>query len=70
MDEALDDLTQRLQDLVDQGREWIEDEEIQEKLDHYKKQAGDTIKKYPIGSIAAGLLAGYLLARWISQSDE
>lgn len=70
MDEVLDDLTRRFQELVDKGREWIEDEEFRQKLDQYKKRAGDTIKKYPIGSIAVGLLAGYLIARWISHSDE
>jgi len=70
MDDVLDDLTRRLQELVEKGREFVEDEEFQQKLDQYKKQAGDTIKKYPIGSIAAGLLAGYLLARWINNNDE
>lgn len=70
MDEVLDDLNRRFQELVERGREFVDDEEFQEKLDQYKKQAGDMIKKYPIGSIAAGLLAGYLIARWISHSDE
>ena len=70
MDDVLDDLNRRFQELVEKGREFVEDEEFQQKLDQYKKKAGDTIKKYPIGSIAAGLLAGYLLARWISNNDE
>ncbi len=70
MEEVIDDLNQRFQKLVDKGREWIEDEDIQEKIKHYKKQAGDTIKKYPVGSIAVGLLAGFLFARWISHRGD
>lgn len=68
-EEILENLNSRLDDAINRGREAIDDDELAERVDELKRRAELMIRRHPIKSVAAGLLAGYLIGK-IFSSDE
>ncbi|MEX0609231.1 MAG: hypothetical protein WD016_12025 [Balneolaceae bacterium] len=68
-EEIIQNLNERLDKAILKGRELINDEDLQVKLEELKDRAEDTIRKNPIGSVLAGLVAGFIIARIFNSED-
>ena len=66
MDEnIINDLNEELESAIRGGNSALDDMNLNEKVDELKTEAELFIRKYPIASVAAGALAGYLLGKLI-----
>ena len=71
MDEQiLDSLNQKLDSIVQRSRGALEEGEIQDRVDDLRKQAEELVRKYPYRTLAAGIVAGFLLGRLLSDDDS
>lgn len=68
-EEILQNINQSLDEALEKGRQAVQDEQLAERLDELKIQAENTIRRHPLKSIAAGLLAGYVLGKIFSSDD-
>lgn len=68
-EEILQNLNRRLDDVLERGRKMVEDEELAKHLEDLQERAETIIRKHPLKSVAAGLLAGYIIGK-IFSSDE
>lgn len=64
---TLDTLADRLNDLSEAGMKYIENEELQMRINQLKSDAEDLIRKNPLAAIGIGLAMGYLLGRLFSR---
>lgn len=70
MDEQiLDSLNQKLDSIVQRSRGVLEEGELQDRVDDLRKQAEELVRKYPYRTLAAGIVAGFLLGRLLSDDD-
>lgn len=68
-EEILQNINQSLDEALEKGRQAVKDEQLAERLDELKSQAESVIRRHPLKSIAAGLLAGYVLGKIFSSDD-
>lgn len=68
-EEILQNINQSLDEALEKGRQAVKDEQLAERLDELKSQAESAIRRHPLKSIAAGLLAGYVLGKIFSSDD-
>lgn len=68
-EEIIQNINQRLDLAVEKGREILEDEEFQVRVDEVRNRAESTIRKHPIASVAAGLAIGFIAAKIFSSED-
>ncbi|SMO80449.1 hypothetical protein [Gracilimonas mengyeensis] len=68
-EEIIQNLNERLDRAIDKGREIITEEEMEKRLNEMKDQTEDTIRRYPIASVAVGLAVGFIAAK-IFTSDH
>jgi len=69
-EELLENLNRRLDEAITQSREVLADDELRDRLLELKDRTEELIRKHPVGSIAAGLLAGFILGKIFSAGDE
>jgi ElaB/YqjD/DUF883 family membrane-anchored ribosome-binding protein len=62
-DDIINDLNEELEGVLEEGHSYLEDLELQEKLDELKTEAELLIRKHPIRSVLIGAAAGYLLGK-------
>jgi len=62
-EDILNSLNEELEDVIDEGRQMIENAEIQERLAEYKTEAELFIRKNPIKSVVAGAFVGYIIGK-------
>lgn len=65
-EDILRNLNYRIDRTLDSTRQMIEDDEIEERIDEYKKKAENYIVDNPIKCIAGGLLAGFVIGKIFS----
>ncbi len=68
-EEILENLNNRLDDALDRSRKAIDDDELDQRIEELKMRAELTIRKNPLKSVAAGLLAGFILGKILSSDD-
>ncbi len=68
-EEILQNLNSRLDEALDRSRKVIEDEELNQRIEELKMRAELMIRKNPLKSVAAGLLAGFILGKILSSDD-
>lgn len=68
-EEILENVNRRLDDALDRGRQMVENDELPEKIEELKGRAEHLIREHPVKSVAAGLLAGYILGKLLSSDD-
>lgn len=68
-EEILKNLNTRLDDAMDRGREMVDDEELNLRLEELKLRAELAIRKNPLKSVGVGLLAGFVLGKLLSSDD-
>lgn len=70
MDDILEQLIDRIVDLVNKGESYLKDEDVQERIELVKKKAKELISHYPVGSVVTGAFVGYVIARLLTHKDE
>ncbi len=68
-EEILENLNEELDSALDRGRQMVEDEELAERIEELKLRAENLIRKYPVKSVAGGLLIGYIVGKLFSSED-
>lgn len=68
-EEIIQNLNEKLDRVIQQSRGVLEDEEFQERVETIRQRMADQIRQHPVGSVAAGLLAGYLIGKIFSSRD-
>lgn len=68
-EEILENVNRRLDDAMERGRRMVENDELPDQLDEFKGRAEALIRKHPVKSVAAGLLAGYVFGKLLSSDD-
>lgn len=68
-EEIIQNLNERLDRAIDRGREILQEEDLQVRLEALQKQSENTIRKHPIKSVAIGLAVGYIAAKIFTSED-
>ncbi|MGM0588611.1 MAG: hypothetical protein ACQETE_09375 [Bacteroidota bacterium] len=69
-EEILSSLNRRIDKALEQGRIALADEEVQQRIQEIRERAENLVRKYPVQSIGAGLLFGYLIGRLMNVEEE
>lgn len=69
-DEIVKNVTDKLDLAFERGKQLIEDEEVQQRIQDLKNVAEETVRKHPIKSIVVGLAVGFLVGKALSGDDE
>lgn len=69
-DEIIESLNTKLDLALEKGRQLMEDEELQQRLEDAKVIAEETVRKHPIKSVIAGLAVGFLIGKVLSGDDD
>ncbi|WP_069131046.1 hypothetical protein [Rhodohalobacter halophilus] len=62
-EDIINDLNEELEGVIEEGYSFLQDEELQEKIQELKTESELLIRKHPIKSVLISAAAGYLLAR-------
>lgn len=62
-DDILNNLNEDLEDVIDEGRQMIDNTEIQDRFNEIRTETELFIRKHPIQSVVAGALAGYVIGK-------
>lgn len=65
-DDFVENISSRLDEAIERGRHLVEDEDLALRAEEMMEKAETTIRKYPLRSVAAGLLAGYIIGKLFS----
>lgn len=68
-EEIISNLNKELDDALERGRKIVEDDELVKRVDDLKKRSETLIRKYPVKSVAGGLLVGFLIGKILSRDD-
>lgn len=68
-EEIIQNLNERLDRAIDKGREILEDEDLQARIEELKDKTETTIRKNPIKSVAIGLAIGFIAAKIFTSDD-
>lgn len=62
-EDIINSLNEDLEDVIDEGRQMIENAELQDRFVEMKTETELFIRKHPIQSVLAGALAGYVIGK-------
>lgn len=62
-EDILNSLNQDLEEVIDEGRQMVENAELQDRFNEMKTETELFIRKHPIQSVLAGAVAGYLIGK-------
>ncbi len=62
-EDIINSLNEDLEDVIDEGRQLIENAELKERFNEAKTDAELYIRKHPIQSVIAGAIAGYIIGK-------
>ena len=68
-EEIIQNLNERIDLALAKGKEIIEDEEFQQKLQELKNSAETTVRNHPVKSIAISLAIGFLIGKLFNSDD-
>lgn len=69
-DEIVKNLNDKLDLALEKGKQLMDDEEIQQRLNDAKNNAEDTIRQHPIKSVIIGLAVGFLIGKALKRDDD
>ncbi len=59
----LETLNEKLRELSETARNFVDNQELVERIEKIRNEIETIVRKHPIASIAAGLFIGYLFGR-------
>lgn len=62
-EDIINSLNEDLEDVIDEGRQLIENAELKERFNEAKTDAELYIRKHPIQSVIASAIAGYIIGK-------
>lgn len=62
-EDILNNLNEELEDVIEEGRNMLNDEDLGERLDELRTETELLIRKHPLQSVLIGAAAGFLLAK-------
>lgn len=62
-EDIINSLNEDLEDVIDEGREILRQAEIGERFEELKTESELFIRKHPIQSVLAGVVAGYIIGK-------
>lgn len=62
-EDILNDINEELENALNEGREMLDDLDLEERLDELKTEAELLIRKHPLKSVLIGAAAGFILAK-------
>ena len=68
-EEIIQNLNARIDVAIERGREMLEDEEVQVRVEELRRRSESIIKKHPLKSVAAGLALGFIVAKIFTSED-
>lgn len=68
-EEIIQNINVRLDRAIDKGREILEDEDLQVRLEELKEKSESAIRKHPIQSVVVGLAVGFIAAKIFTSRD-
>lgn len=68
-EDIIQNLNVRLDRAIDKGREILEDEDLQHRLEELRDRTEDTIRKNPIKAVVIGLAVGFITAKIFTSDD-
>lgn len=68
-EEIIQNLNERLDIAIERGREILESEELQLRLEELREKSESSIRKHPIKSVAIGLAVGFVVAKIFTSED-
>lgn len=69
-DEIISSLNHKIDLALDKGKQLMEDEELQQRIEDAKIIAEDTVRKHPIKSVLIGLTVGFLIGKALSGDED
>ena len=61
--DIIDSLNNELEDVIEEGRDYLDEADLKEKFNEAKTDAELLIRKHPIQSVLVGAVAGYVLGK-------
>lgn len=61
--ETIEEVSKDFDEVVNRGRQLLEEAELQEHFDEIKTEAELLIRKHPVKSVLVGVAAGFILAK-------
>lgn len=68
-EEIIQNLNERLDTAIDKGRQILNDEELQVRLEELKDKTETTIRRHPVKSVLVGLAVGFIAAKIFTSED-
>ncbi|WP_020402166.1 hypothetical protein [Gracilimonas tropica] len=68
-EEIIQNLNERLDRAIDRGREILDDEDLQVRLEELQERAETVVRRNPIKSVVAGLAVGFIIAKIFTSDD-
>ena len=68
-EEIIQNLNERLDSAIVRGREILDDEDLQVRLEELRDKTENTIRKNPLASVAIGLAVGFIAAKIFTSED-
>jgi len=68
-EEILENVNDRLDDAIEQGRYMIENDDLPEQVEEFKQQAESVVRQHPFKCLAGGLLAGFIVGKLLSSDS-
>ena len=69
-DEIITSLNHKIDLALEKGKQLMEDEELQQRIEEAKIIAEDTVRKHPIKSVLIGLTVGFLIGKVLSGDED
>lgn len=68
-EEIIQNLNERLDTAIEKGRQILDDEELQVRLQELRDKTETTIRHHPVKSVLVGLAVGFIAAKIFTSED-
>jgi len=69
-DEIVRSINDKIDLALEKGKQLMEDEELQQRIDDAKNIAEDTVRRHPVKSVIIGLAIGFLIGKALNRDED